>query len=42
VLLAMIDGAHNKEVEDLTLPIKEFAVYLYYEFLTEKIIDSQD
>lgn len=40
VILWMISGKENKLVEDLMLPIKEFAIYLYYELLTEKIIDT--
>lgn len=40
VILAMMNGEEQDSVGDLILPIKEFAVYLYYELLTEKIIGT--
>ena len=41
VLLWMISGEEQGMVGDLILPVKDFAVYLYYEMLTEKIIDTR-
>lgn len=42
VILGMIDGKEEGVVGDIMLSIKEFAVYLYYEILTEKIISIQN
>ncbi|MBT1308489.1 hypothetical protein JQN09_14870 [Phocaeicola dorei] len=42
VILLMIKGEEQGAVGDLILPIKEFAVYLYYELLTEKILATQN
>lgn len=42
VILSMINGEHQRVVEGVMLSQKEFAIYLYYELLTEKIIDSQN
>ncbi len=42
VILGMIDGRKEGIVGDIMLSIKEFAVYLYYEILTEKIISIQN
>ena len=42
VILSMIMGEKHKGVGDLMLSQKEFAVYLYYELLTEKIIEYQN
>lgn len=42
VVLGMIDGKIEKVVGDMMLSVKEFAVYLYYEILTEKIISVQN
>lgn len=42
VILQMIKGKNLGAVGDLMLPIKEFAVYLYYELLTETIIVTRN
>ena len=42
VILGMIDGRLERVVGDIMLSIKEFAVYIYYEILTEKIISIQN
>ncbi len=41
VILLMTKGG-NQGAGDLMLPIREFAVYLYYEFLTERIIATRN
>lgn len=43
VLLSLVDNKNNNYPHDLgeqMLPIKEYAVYLFYELLTEKIIEE--
>ena len=42
VILLMTKGGNQGTAGDLMLSIKEFAVYLYYEFLTEKIIATRN
>ena len=42
VILGMIDGRREEVVGEIMLSIKEFAVYLYFEILTEKIISIQN
>ena len=41
VILWMISGERFGLIGDVMLSIKEFAIYLYYELLTEKIIATQ-
>ena len=42
VILLMTKGGNEGGAGDLMLPIREFAVYLYYEFLTERIIATRN
>lgn len=42
VILKMVNGEAQVPMEDLMLPVKEFAVYLYYELLTDKIIATRN
>lgn len=42
VILLMIKGLNQNVTSDIMLSIKEFAVYLYYELLTEKIISTRN